>query len=786
MKAKYFLVIFLALVCVVPVYSAYSVDSADADLVFEDVDQDHENFDAIDFLFKAGIVAGYLDEESGERSYRPEQDINRAEFLKILLGGTEDQIGVPDEKCFPDVSEDAWYAPYVCFAKISGLVSGYEDGTFRPETPVNEAEALRITGEIFGWAVNDLEDGDPWYKPCFDYAKNANLIESDDVSAPLDRGDMAELVFRSIEVGYFALDAFSEDFVDDLFGALDDVVGNVVDDGDTDGGDAVDEDGDTGDTDDAGDTVDGADTASDVSELKVYVPSSSSASDEEKFDIEVEVYGKDGELLSGRDLAIVVSTGIDFSEDLPVTEEETGHYKTSFGSVLAGTYNLFVTDSASGLGYETTFEITPLDLGSVEIIDTVSPPVDGELDKGYVRIVGRDIYGNILPYSSGGNNLSAITSLGEVTQVSHDDSGVFTVEITSDELGTANVAVIDEIDESVFAESSEISFLSVQLDMPKGIDVNNTSQIDVPVYIFFPESLGDLYSYDLTLAYDPETLAFSSVEDPDLSDGFDVPSIEVDEENGRIFFSQMRKETDVAAREQVEVSNFKMNVIGVGAGAVYVDSGSLTNTDGEEGFVDGVINGLVKWWYNIKDTKDFCVDIFTMPGSNITQQKINQDIARANLTYAQVADSCNCDYYLNFSVHSVTDLDAAKWGAVDANGDNDLDIAELNGLMTNYPPTGSCIPAYYPPAIDGGDLGWTWSGGNVPMGVAIDNNKDPDNRTLAHEFAHYLSHRGVEDPGNPPDSTSQGADTVGNLMNYNNTGDELTEDQCELIEKYFN
>ena len=774
MKTRIFLAVFLAALFVVPFYSAYS---AEVELTFKDVDEEHENFDAIQFLSKAGVIDGYLDEESGERSYKPDDDINRAEFVKILLKGAEDQIEPSDEKCFPDVSKGVWYEPYVCMAKKLGFVGGYEDGTFRPETTISEAEALKIVGNFFAWDVGELGEGDQWYEPYFDYAKNADLIESDDISAFLNRGEMAELFFRALEVGYFGVEVFSEDLIDDLFAVLEEdqsAMGDIEN-----GGGVVDDNNDgvnNGDDDVADDN-----SSTEIGELKIYIPSSSPAG--EKFDVEVEVYGAEGVLLSGRDLDAVVTTGIDFHEDLSFVETEAGHYKTSFESVLAGDYKLTVTDSETGAETETQFTITPLSLSSVDIIDTVSPPVNGEVDKGYIRVVGRDVYGNILPYSSS-NNLSAVTSLGTVTDVSHDDYGVFTMEVTANELGASDVSIINKADNAIFSESAEIQFLAVQLDAPKGIDMKNTSQIDIPVYIYFPESLGDLYSYNLTLVYCTQTLAFSSVEDPDSSDDFDLPSVEVDKENGLIYLSQTRKEVGVSAKEAVGIANLKMNVVSVGTGSIYVGDGVLTNTDGEEGFLDGVIDGIAKWWYNIKDTKDLCVDVFTMPGSNVTRQKINQDMAWANLIFSKIAQSCNCDYYLNFSVHSVTDLDAAKWGGVDTNGDNDLDVAELNGLMASYPPTGSCIPVYYPPEVDGGDLGWTWSGGGVASGVAIDNNRDPDNRTLAHEIAHYLSHREVEDPGNPPVSTSQGADTAGNLMNYNNTGDSLTEGQCELIEKY--
>lgn len=58
-------------------------------------------------------------------TYRPLTPVNRAEFLKILVEGAH---VTPDpakyKNCFPDVTTQ-WFAPYVCYAKELGVVEGY-------------------------------------------------------------------------------------------------------------------------------------------------------------------------------------------------------------------------------------------------------------------------------------------------------------------------------------------------------------------------------------------------------------------------------------------------------------------------------------------------------------------------------------------------------------------------------------------------------------------------------------------------------------------------------------
>lgn len=85
-----------------------------------------------------GIVSGYSD------GFRPNQNITRAEALKILL--TAGQFDIPEEAPdFSDVASDAWYKKYVAFAEKNGIVGGYNDGTFRPNQFITRAEIAKIT-----------------------------------------------------------------------------------------------------------------------------------------------------------------------------------------------------------------------------------------------------------------------------------------------------------------------------------------------------------------------------------------------------------------------------------------------------------------------------------------------------------------------------------------------------------------------------------------------------------------------------------------------------------------
>ena len=125
-------------------------------LMFNDVEKTHKNFDAIYFLYNTNVIEGY-DVEKG-RSFKPDNKINRAEFLKLIMEGSDHADYGKYEKCFTDVGIDAWYATYVCQAKAEGIVNGYADGKFRPDQTITEVEALKILGKLEEWEISQNEE----------------------------------------------------------------------------------------------------------------------------------------------------------------------------------------------------------------------------------------------------------------------------------------------------------------------------------------------------------------------------------------------------------------------------------------------------------------------------------------------------------------------------------------------------------------------------------------------------------------------------------------------------
>lgn len=83
-------------------------------------------------------------------TFKPNSSINRAEAVKILLEAAEAQWESAALSDFTDVKEGAWYAKYVGYAVANGIVGGYADGTFGPDKNITRAESAKIISLILG------------------------------------------------------------------------------------------------------------------------------------------------------------------------------------------------------------------------------------------------------------------------------------------------------------------------------------------------------------------------------------------------------------------------------------------------------------------------------------------------------------------------------------------------------------------------------------------------------------------------------------------------------------
>lgn len=163
--------------------------------------------DSLTYLYRHKIIDGYSD-----GTFKPDNTINRAELLKIVLDASKVKITPAVDNCFSDVSKDQWYAPYVCTAKTNGWIQGYGDGTFRPDRNINKVEALKIIGAVKQWDFTYISQlpyypefsdvtKSAWYYPYVRFASSEGYIDFTAKYYPgmdITRADVAEILFRTI------------------------------------------------------------------------------------------------------------------------------------------------------------------------------------------------------------------------------------------------------------------------------------------------------------------------------------------------------------------------------------------------------------------------------------------------------------------------------------------------------------------------------------------------------------------------------------------------------------
>ncbi len=198
--------------------------------VFEDLFPDlkvgNEYYVGVKYLKDRGLVGGYPN-----GSFKPNQPINRAEAMKILVGAIPYQSLSTAEKplynqnqeddnnknltlnnCpLSDLNINEWYFPYICKAYQKNIIEGYPDGTFKPDQTINKVESLKVTLLQAGLSLDtdytdNFDDISPsdWF---WDYAKIADqktFIVSDrqgnlNPGQLMTRGEFSMLIYRTIK-----------------------------------------------------------------------------------------------------------------------------------------------------------------------------------------------------------------------------------------------------------------------------------------------------------------------------------------------------------------------------------------------------------------------------------------------------------------------------------------------------------------------------------------------------------------------------------------------------------
>ena len=118
---------------------------------YTDVDVQNEFKPAIDNLTVYGIMSG-----NGDGTFEPNGNVTRAQFAKIAVKLSGEDVLMTNGGLFSDTPEGYWANGYIATAAKRGYIYGYPDGSFRPEENISFAQGITILLRVLGYGTAQL------------------------------------------------------------------------------------------------------------------------------------------------------------------------------------------------------------------------------------------------------------------------------------------------------------------------------------------------------------------------------------------------------------------------------------------------------------------------------------------------------------------------------------------------------------------------------------------------------------------------------------------------------
>ena len=171
---------------------------------FSDVPANQWYAPAVSYVTQRGLFSGV-----SETQFAPSQSMTRGMLVSVLyrFNGTSHTGSSP----FADVSNNAWYGNAVSWAYANNLVSGVSDTSFAPNTPITREQAAVMLARYLKFSGVALENGTPDFQDTTSisgYAKEsvgamqkAGLLSGDNEGnfrpdAQITRAEIASIFMR--------------------------------------------------------------------------------------------------------------------------------------------------------------------------------------------------------------------------------------------------------------------------------------------------------------------------------------------------------------------------------------------------------------------------------------------------------------------------------------------------------------------------------------------------------------------------------------------------------------
>lgn len=124
-----------------PVQAKASADN----IGFADVNRWDWYYEAVRYVHEKGLMNG-----TSATTFSPGGQMTRGMAVTVLYR-MEKTPFVWGGKTFSDISDDAWYKDAVLWAQKKGIITGYEDGTFRPDSAMTRQEMVAVMQRYAAW-----------------------------------------------------------------------------------------------------------------------------------------------------------------------------------------------------------------------------------------------------------------------------------------------------------------------------------------------------------------------------------------------------------------------------------------------------------------------------------------------------------------------------------------------------------------------------------------------------------------------------------------------------------
>ncbi|HEY3373606.1 MAG TPA: S-layer homology domain-containing protein [Candidatus Aquicultor sp.] len=117
----------------------FVIQNEPVSLSYADLSESHWARQFVAKTVSAGWMNGFPD-----KTFRPSNKATRAQVAKILVAAAGYPVEDNASQDFKDVGSGHWAYTYIATAAKNGLISGYPDGTFRPNAQLTRAEAATL------------------------------------------------------------------------------------------------------------------------------------------------------------------------------------------------------------------------------------------------------------------------------------------------------------------------------------------------------------------------------------------------------------------------------------------------------------------------------------------------------------------------------------------------------------------------------------------------------------------------------------------------------------------